>query len=93
MRQNLPLLPETLEFIGSASALLKKIVARQLNHAQLTATAVDMLPSLQEEAKKRQGTRTDLNIPPGPAGSSGGEAAIRAAEIVGVVRVPFSALV
>ena len=51
---------------------------RHLNHAQLTAIAVEMLPALKEEAKKRQEAtqfKSGELISAGPAGTGGtGEA-------------------
>lgn len=61
---------------------------RHLSKRELALIAVKMLPALKAEAKKRQGQRSDLNIPPVPVGPnsnvSTGEASAQAAKIVGV---------
>jgi hypothetical protein len=58
---------------------------RQLNKSQLAMIAVKMLEPLKAEAKKRQGARTDLNIPTVPEGSGeSGEAVAQAAALVGL---------
>ena len=52
---------------------------------QAAIIAVKMLGPLEEEAKKRQGQRTDLNIAPEPAQSSPkGRAVEHAAKLVGI---------
>jgi hypothetical protein len=59
---------------------------RQLSKSQLALIAAKMLEPLQEEARKRQGQRTDLNIPsemPECSGEATDLAAAIAAKIVG----------
>lgn len=56
---------------------------RHMTTSQLAAIAVKMLPPLEEEARKRQGQRNDLNFCPSVI-TSDGRAVGQAAKIVGV---------
>jgi len=54
---------------------------RHLNSSQLAALAVDLLPILEQEAKERQGARTDISA--NLRGSEEGKASQKAAKITG----------
>lgn len=68
----------------------RNLKRRHLTTAQRAALALDLLPHLEAEAKERQGARTDLgNIP--PRAEESGEAAEKAATLVGVGRSTVAA--
>lgn len=62
----------------------KNLHRRQLSKSQAAAVAVEALPMLEAEAKKRQGTRTDIQQK--VAGSELGQSRDVAAEMMGVNR-------
>lgn len=62
----------------------KNLHRRHLNKSQIGMIGTATKDLLAEEARKRQGTRTDLNIPALIQGSEFGEAAEQASKILGV---------
>lgn len=72
---------------GSPSAFVwsKNMQRRHLNAAQKAFAAAILLPQLREEAKERQGARTDLdNFVPKSERSEPGRAVVQAGRLVGV---------
>lgn len=63
---------------------------RHLTTAQRAALALDLLPHLEEEARERQGARTDIE-PSSDNGGKFGEATEKAADLVGVGRSTVAA--
>ncbi len=82
--------PEYREWEGSPLDLILSLngVRRQLTKSQLACAAVKALPHFEAEAKRRQGSRTDLcadHLPTDPSGGSyKNESAHRAGDAVGV---------
>lgn len=89
--EELGITPKTREWNAQGSlvqfVLSLNLHRRHLSSSQKAVVALEVLPMLEEEARARQGTRTDLgNIPQIIAGSQPSEARDIAAQLVGTNR-------
>jgi ParB-like chromosome segregation protein Spo0J len=79
--------PRYVEFTGDdpiAFVTSRNLLRRHLTFAQRADLALKLLPQYEAEAKKRQGTRTDLTPDPAESSKRAPEAIERAAQAVGL---------